>query len=83
MADSGNCWRVTENTRLILAAAYIKLRNDEASRGQQGQTDKDNVRRLVGSIRQIQERAPRALRAVQDMPQVNDTLQQRLLGSQQ
>lgn len=71
-------------TMVHLAAAYMHLRRTEATRGQQkNQRQSDNVRRLVGTTREIWARAPRVARAVWAMPQINDAVQHRLLGSKQ
>lgn len=71
-------------TMVYLASALLELRSFEASgyggiaRGKNGEESKE-LKRQVGTLRAIREKAPRTLFAVQSMPRVYDRLQQRLI----
>ncbi|KAF2165031.1 hypothetical protein M409DRAFT_67345 [Zasmidium cellare ATCC 36951] len=69
------------HTMVRLAAAYINLRRTEANWGTNPRRSRDQMQRLVGSIQEVRARAPTTLAAVQNMPQVNDQVQGRLLNS--
>lgn len=69
-------------TMVHLAHALLEVRGFETSgmaAKEQGR-DLRELKRQVGTIREIRERAPKALHAVKSMPRVNDQLQMQLLG---
>ncbi|EME47337.1 hypothetical protein DOTSEDRAFT_69310 [Dothistroma septosporum NZE10] len=70
-------------TMLYLAAALIKLKRAETTRGRRNRREQGGLHRLVGTVRQIEERAPKTLAAVESMPNVDDKWQMRLLRAQQ
>ncbi|USW50116.1 Putative tetratricopeptide-like helical domain superfamily, pentacotripeptide-repeat region of PRORP [Septoria linicola] len=69
-------------TFVWLAKALLDLRKREAVGWQgdaQGNKLAPNIERFLGTIKQIREKAPRTLRAVETMPKIEDKWQNRLL----
>jgi pentatricopeptide repeat-containing protein PET309 len=69
-------------TLVKLAAAVLEIRRADAlgiRKGKSTATGYENLRKYVGTMKQIQQHAPRTLYAVQSMPTVDDQLQTTLL----
>ncbi|KAF1345292.1 hypothetical protein BDV97DRAFT_45199 [Delphinella strobiligena] len=68
-------------TMVYLASALLDLRTREAAGANtiSGQGAASAVQQQVGSLREIKEKAPETLNAVQLMPKVNDRLQTKLV----
>ncbi|GAB7332470.1 hypothetical protein MBLNU13_g04267t1 [Cladosporium sp. NU13] len=72
-------------TLVKLAAAVLEIRRVDAmglKRGTASEFGNEDLRKHVGTMKQIQKHAPRTLYAVQTMPTVEDSLQTTLLRRQ-
>jgi pentatricopeptide repeat-containing protein PET309 len=72
-------------TLVKLAAAVLEIRRVDAlglRRSKDSEFGNENLRKYVGTMKQIQQHAPRTLYAVQSMPTVEDKLQTTLLRRQ-
>ncbi|GAB7349092.1 hypothetical protein MBLNU459_g8044t1 [Dothideomycetes sp. NU459] len=71
-------------TMVYMASALLELRSSEAAgyggsaRAKMSDEEKE-IKRQVGNVKLIRDKAPRTLHAVQSMPRVYDRLQQRLI----
>jgi pentatricopeptide repeat-containing protein PET309 len=72
-------------TLVKLAAAVLEIRRVDAlglRKSKDSEFGNENLRKYVGTMKQIQQHAPRTLYAVQSMPTVEDKLQTTLLRRQ-
>jgi pentatricopeptide repeat-containing protein PET309 len=72
-------------TLVKLAAAVLEIRRVDAlglRKNKDSEFGNENLRKYVGTMKQIQQHAPRTLYAVQSMPTVEDKLQTTLLRRQ-